>query len=57
MNEREFVEWFRGFTEGVHHYGISPKQWDYLKEKLKTVTNTNSSHSYNFTEDWVTNIA
>lgn len=37
MTEEEFVKWFKGFSEGVHHYNISPKQWDYVKEKLKMV--------------------
>ena len=37
MTEKEFVKWFKGFSEGVHHYNISPKQWDYVKEKLNTV--------------------
>jgi len=37
MTEEEFVKWFKGFSEGVHHYNITPKQWDYVKEKLKTV--------------------
>ena len=37
MTEKEFVEWFRGFSEGVHHYNITPKQWDYVKEKLSSV--------------------
>lgn len=41
MNEKEFVDWLRGFTSGVHHYNISPKQWDYLKEKLKEVGTSN----------------
>lgn len=37
MTEEEFVKWFKGFSEGVHHYNISPKQWDYVKEKLNMV--------------------
>ena len=41
MNEKEFVDWLRGFTSGVHHYNVSPAQWDYLKEKLNTVGVTN----------------
>lgn len=39
MTNQEFVIWLRGFTEGVHEYNITPKQWDLLKEKLKQVTN------------------
>ena len=34
MTSKEFVIWLRGFTEGVHEFNITPKQWDILKEKL-----------------------
>jgi hypothetical protein len=37
MTSQEFVLWLRGFTEGVHEYNITPKQWDLLKEKLAQV--------------------
>ena len=37
MTETDFVKWFKGFSEGVHHYNITPKQWDHVKEKLATV--------------------
>lgn len=37
MTDKEFVQWLRGFVEGVHHYNITPKQWDYLKETLQSV--------------------
>jgi hypothetical protein len=37
MTSKEFVIWLKGFTEGVHEYSITPKQWDYLKEKLAEV--------------------
>lgn len=37
MTSKEFVIWLKGFTEGVHEFAITPKQWDYLKEKLKEV--------------------
>ena len=37
MTSKEFVLWLKGFTEGVHEYNITPKQWDYLKEKLAEV--------------------
>jgi hypothetical protein len=39
MTDKEFIQWFKGFSEGVHHYNITPKQWDYVKEKLSTVGN------------------
>ena len=37
MTSKEFVLWLKGFTEGVHEYNITPKKWDYLKEKLAEV--------------------
>ena len=37
MTSKEFVIWLKGFTEGVHEFAITPKQWDYLKEKLAEV--------------------
>ena len=37
MTSQEFVLWLKGFTEGVHEYNITPKQWDLLKEKLAEV--------------------
>jgi len=38
MTSKEFVIWLKGFTEGVHEFAITPKQWDYLKEKLAEVS-------------------
>ena len=43
MNEKDFVQWLRGFAEGVHHYNMTPKQWDHLKEVLETVGKTTSA--------------
>jgi hypothetical protein len=37
MTSKEFTLWLKGFTEGVHEFAITPKQWDYLKEKLAEV--------------------
>lgn len=37
MKSNEFVLWLKGFTDGVHEYNITPKQWDLLKEKLGKV--------------------
>jgi hypothetical protein len=37
MTSKEFVIWLKGFTEGVHEFNITPKQWDILKEKLAEV--------------------
>ncbi len=53
MNEIEFVQWLKGFTEGVHHYNITPKQWDHMKEVLKKV-GTSSSVDYT-TGNWTLN--
>jgi hypothetical protein len=38
MTSQEFVIWLKGFTEGVHEYNVTPKQWDLLKEKLAEVS-------------------
>jgi hypothetical protein len=38
MNSKEFVIWLRGFTEGVHEFNITPKQWDLMKDKLAEVS-------------------
>ena len=40
MTSKEFVLWLKGFTDGVHEYNITPKQWDLLKEKLEGVNDT-----------------
>ena len=37
MTSKEFVLWLKGFSEGVHEYNITPKQWDILKDKLAEV--------------------
>ena len=37
MTSSEFVIWLKGFTEGVHDFNITPKQWDLLKERLEEV--------------------
>ena len=37
MTSKEFIIWLKGFTEGVHEYNVTPKQWDLLKEKLAEV--------------------
>ena len=38
MTSKEFVIWLKGFTDGVHEFNITPKQWDTLKEKLEQVS-------------------
>lgn len=37
MTSQEFVLWLKGFTEGVHEFNVTPKQWDLLKERLSEV--------------------
>ncbi len=37
MTSKEFILWLKGFTEGVHEFNITPKQWDALKDKLAEV--------------------
>ena len=37
MTSKKFVLWLKGFTEGVHEFNTTPKQWDTLKEKLAEV--------------------
>jgi hypothetical protein len=44
MTSKEFIIWLKGFTEGVHDFNITPKQWDLLKEELSKV----SDQSYPF---------
>ena len=57
MNDKEFVDWLRGFTEGVHHYNLTPKQWDYLKEKLSEVGKVNSNSYIVNQSYWKTTVA
>ena len=38
MTSKEFVIWLRGFTEGVHDFNVTPKQWDLMKDKLAEVS-------------------
>lgn len=37
MTSQEFVIWLKGFTEGVHDFNVTPKQWDVMKDKLDQV--------------------
>ena len=37
MTSKEFVLWLKGFSEGVHEFNITQKQWDILKDKLTEV--------------------
>jgi len=49
MTSKEFVIWLKGFTEGVHEFNITPKQWDLLKNKLALLffeCQTNGAYSF-----------
>jgi hypothetical protein len=48
MTSKEFVIWLKGFTEGVHEFAITPKQWDYLKQKLAEVKDDTSLSPFPF---------
>lgn len=37
MKTDDFIQWLRGYIDGVHAYSASPKQWQYLKEKVKSI--------------------
>jgi hypothetical protein len=56
MTDKEFVQWLRGFVGGVHHYNLTPKQWDHLKEVLETVGKTTSADystgNWTFNHTW-----
>lgn len=57
MSEKEFVKWFKGFSEGVHHYNISPAQWDYVKEKLSSVGKKSKGSYIIDSSYWTTDVA
>jgi len=50
MTSKEFVIWFKGFTEGAHDYNITPKQWDLLKEKINEVEDNEDNEPGHFVE-------
>lgn len=54
MTAIEFIKWLKGFSEGVHHYNITPQQWEHLKENLKKVDNETKDNSYRKPEGWFT---
>lgn len=45
MTSKEFVLWLKGFSEGVHEFNITPKQWDLLKDKLAEVKDDDTKSS------------
>ena len=48
MTSKEFVLWLKGFTDGVHEFNITPKQWDTLKDKLAEVKDDSTLSSFPF---------
>jgi hypothetical protein len=48
MTSKEFVLWLKGFTQGVHEFNITPKQWDLLKDKLAEVKDDSTLPSFPF---------
>tara|TARA_R100000742_G_C4198452_1_gene28307 strand:+ start:230 stop:406 length:177 start_codon:yes stop_codon:yes gene_type:complete len=57
MNETEFVQWLKGFIEGVHHYNITPAQFDLLKDTLDEVNNNVYTYNISAISDyWTTTI-
>ena len=57
MTEKDFVKWLKGFSQGVHHYNLTPKQWDELKEKLSEVGKSNNSSYIVDKNLWTTTIS
>lgn len=37
MTPKEFLIWFRGFSEACHHLNPTPNQWEHILTTLKTV--------------------
>jgi hypothetical protein len=46
MTPREFVIWLQGFVAATHEYSMTPKQWEFFKEKLESVV-LDQGNSYN----------
>lgn len=43
MTPKEFVMWFKGFSEACHHLNPTPQQWEKIIEKLKEVKDESKS--------------
>ena len=56
MTEKEFIDWIRGYVDGVHTYSVSPKQWQYLKDKVKSISTGTTRYTID-SDKWPTNIA
>jgi len=55
MDEKQFIDWITGYVDGVHPYSATPKQWQYLKEKVYNIKK--GSNSYVLDSNWTTNVA
>ena len=56
MTEKEFIDWIRGYVDGVHTYSVSPKQWQFLKDKVKSISGTSIRYTID-SEKWTTNVS
>ena len=56
MTEKEFINWITGYVDGVHSYSASPKQWQYLKEKVYSIKKGSKDYTLD-NNMWTTNIA
>ena len=45
MTSKQFIMWFKGFTEACNDFTATPKQWDRIKEVLNEVED-DDDHSY-----------
>jgi hypothetical protein len=53
MTSRDFVIWFRGFTEACNDFTATPKQWDRIKEVLYEVEDYDDNPGINIEiDDW-----
>ncbi len=52
MTSKEFILWLKGFSEGVHEFNITPKQWDILKDKLAEVEDKTLILESPITSNW-----
>lgn len=55
MTEKEFIDWIKGYVDGVHPYSASPGQWEFLKDKVRSINK--GSKSYVLDSTWTTNIS
>jgi hypothetical protein len=51
MTPHEFVLWFKGFTQAVDDYSITPARWDTIKEQLDKVYSEDKTKETRYTLD------